>query len=186
MVVDGYCLVMVVPTLQRSKKPESERTPEKERSTLRSVLGAFVVLGVALGILAVLWLSLSARGHGVVGDAADGARVVVRGVESTLDTNIIDRSDIPWKADEVAHLVGWGMITVVAGLLLRARRSISDIAVGVFAASFAVEILQQVATTSRTMQAEDVSANALGVMLGLMVLVAAERLIRPVPEPEVT
>ena len=92
-------------------------------------------------------------------------------------TNIIDRSDIPWAADEVFHLVGWGSVTFVIGFLLRARRSLADIAVGVFGASFAVEVLQGVATTSRTMSAEDVSANALGIMLALMVLVAAERLI---------
>lgn len=182
-------------TLQRSKdrRPAAEGNAAKghsakgkrakQSSAARSVVGALTVLGVALGVVAVLWLSLTARGFGVVNDAADQAADVVRGVESTLDTNIIDRSDIPWAFDEVAHLVGWGTITLIAGFLLRSRRSLGDIAVGVFAASFGVEILQGVATTSRTMSAEDVSANALGVMLALMVLVAAERLIKPRSAP---
>lgn len=145
---------------------------------MRSLAGAVVVIGVAFGVLIVLWLSLSARGHGVVGDAADGARSVVREVESTLDTNIIDRSDVPWEADEVAHLVGWGSITIAVGVLLRNRRSAGEVAVAVFAASFGVEVLQKLVTSTRRMEAEDVSANALGVMLGLMLLVAAERVFR--------
>ena len=101
----------------------------------------------------------------------------MQGVESTLGTNIIDRSDIPWAGDEIAHLVGWGSVTLAAGFLLRARRSLSDIAVGVFAASFGIEVLQKLVTTTRNMSAEDVSANALGIMLAMMVLVAAERLL---------
>lgn len=170
---------MPVNTLDGSKKPPSTTPDPVKSSALRSVVGALTVLAVAFGVMAVLWLSLTARGFGVVDVAAGEAADVVRGVESTLDINIVDRSDIPWAADEVAHLVGWGSITLVAGFLLRTRRSLSDIAVGAFAASFAVEVLQGVATTSRTMSAEDVSANSLGVMLALMVLVAAERLIKP-------
>lgn len=169
--------------------PRTERRPRREpadsaqvgqpSSQRRSIVGALSVLVVALGVIAVLWLSLSSRGFSVAGGAADQARIVVRGVESTLDTNIVDRSDIPWELDEVAHLVGWSSVTIVAGFFLRSRRALSDIAVGAFGASFGIEILQGVLTTSRRMQAEDVSANALGVMLGLMVLVALERLVPP-------
>ena len=155
----------------------SDTADGHERTPIRPVVGALTVLAVAAGIVAVLWLSLTARGFGVVNDAAGLSADVVRELEDTLDTNIIDRSDVPWSADEVFHLVGWGSVTLVVGFLLRARRSLADIAVGVFAASFAVEVLQGVATTSRTMSAEDVSANALGIMLALMVLIAAERLL---------
>ncbi len=146
------------------------------RSRIRSLAGAFTVLVVAGAVIVVLWFSLTSRGFSIAGSAADQARDVVRGVESTLDTNIIDRSDIPWAFDEVAHLIGWGSITMAAGLLLRSVRSLADIAVGVFAASFGVEILQAVFASARQMQAEDVSANALGVMLAMMVLVALERI----------
>ena len=169
--------------MAQTRPPDSDvptRTDDQpQKSFARSLAGAVAVIGVAFAVLVVLWLSLSARGHGVVGDAADGARIVVREVESTLDTNIIDRSDVPWEADEVAHLVGWGSITIAAGVLLWNRRSAGEIAVAVFAASFGVEILQKLVTSSRRMEAEDVSANALGVMLGLMLLVAAERVLRP-------
>lgn len=139
-------------------------------------VGALGVIGTALVVIAVLWFSLSERGHGVVFDAADGARIVVRDVEDRLDTNIADRSDVPWAADEVAHLLGWGGLMLVTGLLFRSRRSISDLAVGVFAASIGIEFLQKFMTTSRSLEAEDISANALGVMVGLMMLVAIEKL----------
>jgi hypothetical protein len=140
------------------------------------LIGALGVIGTALVIIAVLWLSLSARGFMVVGDAADGARTVVRDVEDRFDTNIVSRSDVPWAADEVAHLLGWGGLMVLVGLVFRSRRSMSDLAVGVFAASVGIEFLQKFLTTSRSLEAEDISANALGVMVGLMVLVAIEKL----------
>ena len=140
------------------------------------LIGALGVIGTALVIIAVLWLSLSARGFMVVGDAADGARTVVRDVEDRFDTNIVSRSDVPWAADEVAHLLGWGGLMVLVGLVFRSRRSMSDLAVGVFAASVGIEFLQKFLTTSRSLEAEDISANALGVMVGLMVRVASEKL----------
>ena len=143
------------------------------------LVGALGVIGTTLVIVTVLWLSLSDRGFGVVGDAADGARIVVRDVEDRLDTNIVNRSDIPWEADEVAHLLGWGGLMVVVGLMFRSRRSISDLAVGVFAASVCIEFLQKFLTTSRSLEAEDISANALGVMVGLMMLVGIEKLTQP-------
>lgn len=149
------------------------------RTARGRLLAALGVVAATLAIIGVLWFSLSARGHSVVGGAADGARVVVRDVESRLDRNIVDRSDVPWAADEVAHLIGWGGLTVVVGLLLRSRRSLADLAVGVFASSVVIEVLQKVLTTSRSMEAEDISANALGVVLGLMMLVALERLMPP-------
>ena len=162
---------------QKQSPRRDEEIDESERSPLRPIVSALVVLGVVVGVLGVLWFSLSSRGPAVVGGAADQARDVVQGVESTLGTNIIDRSDIPWESDDVAHLVGWGSVTLAVGFLLRSRRSLGDIAVGVFAASFGIEVLQKLVTTSRNMSAEDVSANALGIMLALMVLVAAERLL---------
>lgn len=156
--------------------PVIDEVVDQPSSSAR-VVAALGVVVMALTVIAVLWLSLSARGFSAVGDAADGARIVVRGVEGRLDTNIIDRSDVPWSADEVAHVLGWGSLTVLIGLVFRTRRGLGDLAVGVFAASIGIEFLQRFLTTSRSMEAEDVSANALGVMLGLMVLVALERLV---------
>lgn len=168
-------MVQRTPTKQEPRRTVDAGSSGSGRT--RSLVGAVTVLLVVAAVVVVLWFSLTSRGFSLAGSAADQARDVVRGVESTLDTNLIDRSDIPWSFDEVAHLVGWGSITLLAGLAFRARRSLGDIAAGAFAASFVVEVLQGVLTTSRTMQAEDVSANALGVMLALMLLVALERLI---------
>lgn len=139
-----------------------------------ATLGVLAMAGV---VLVVLWFSLSSRGFSAVGDAADGARVVVRGVEETLDTDLVSRSDVPWERDEVAHLVGWGSVMIAVGMLFRNRRSLGDLAVGVFAASVSIEFMQKLLTTTRQLEAEDISANALGVMVGLMLLVALERLV---------
>lgn len=145
-------------------------------SRLAATLG---VLALAVLVLVVLYFSLSTRGFAAVGDAADGARVVVRGVEETLDTDLVSRSDVPWERDEVAHLIGWGSVMVVVGLLFRSRRSLGDLAVGVFGASIAIELMQKLFTSTRRLEAEDISANSLGVMLGLIFLVALERLMPP-------
>jgi VanZ family protein len=145
----------------------------------RSFFAALAVLGVLAATLLLLWLSLSSGGHGVVGDAADGATFVVGRVEDQLDRDLVSRSDVPWAADELAHMLGWGAITVAAGFAFRSARQLSDIAVGVFAVSIGVELAQEVFTSSRTAQVHDVSANGLGVMLALMFLVAAERLLPP-------
>lgn len=147
-----------------------------KRSRLVATLGVLAMLGI---VLVVLFLSLSSRGFSAVDDAADGARVVVRGVEETLDADLVSRNDIPWERDEIAHLVGWGSVMVAVGLLFRSRRSLGDLAVGVFAASIVIEVLQKVVTTTRRLEAEDISANSLGVMVGLMSLVALERLMPP-------
>lgn len=164
-------LTSAAPTSNENKDAEPLR-----RSRLAATLG---VLAMATVVLVVLYFSLSTRGFTAVGDAADGARIVVRGVEETLDTDLVSRSDVPWERDEVAHLVGWGSVMVAAGLLFRSRRSLGDLAVGVFAGSIVIELMQKLLTNTRRLEAEDISANALGIMVGLMFLVALERLWPP-------
>jgi|GEM_PF-1755897 len=149
-------------------------------SRLVATLG---VLALAFVVIVVLWLSLTSRGFSAVGDAAEGARVVVRGVEDSLDADLVSRSDVPWAADEVAHLLGWSTVMVFIGVLFRSRRSLGDLAVGVFGASIVIELLQKFATTSRQLEAEDISANSLGVMMGLVFLVALQRLWPLTPAP---
>jgi VanZ family protein len=133
-----------------------------------------VLLSVLVAVV-VGWLSLSSGGFGVVGEAADGATAVVGEVEQRVDRDLVQRSDIPWAADEVAHLLGWGAVTLGAGVAFRSSRSLTDIAVGVFLASVFVEFLQGWFVAGRNAQAHDLSANSLGVMSALVVLAAAER-----------
>ncbi len=154
----------------------SSDTKPLRRSRLAATLAVLAMTGV---VLVVLWFSLTSRGFSAVADAADGARVVVRGVEETLDADLVSRSDVPWERDEVAHLIGWGSVMVATGLLFRSRRALGDLAVGVFGASVAIELMQKLLTTTRRLEAEDISANALGIMVGLMFLVALERLVPP-------
>ncbi len=170
-------------------RPETLEQSEQRRRLAGEPLGqgrlvaTLGVLALAAVVMVVLWLSLSSRGFSAVGDAADGARIVVRGVEDSLDADLVSRSDVPWAADEVAHLLGWSTVMVFVGVMFRSRRSLGDLAVGVFGASICVEFLQKFLTTSRQLEAEDISANSLGVMMGLIFLVALERLWPPQRTP---
>ena len=67
-------------TLPSERSPETD-DEETNKAPLRPVIGALTVLAVAAGVVAVLWLSLSARGFDVVTDAAGLSADVVRGVE---------------------------------------------------------------------------------------------------------
>ncbi len=137
-----------------------------------------VLLTVSVVVL-VAWLSLSSNGLGVVGEAADGATSVVGQVEQRVDRDLVQRSDIPWAADEVAHMFGWGALTFAAGLAFRATRPLSEIAVVLFGASLAIEFVQGWLIDGRNAQAHDLSANSLGIMFALVVLVAVQRLVPP-------
>ena len=168
-----------------SSTPVSSRTdvdelgPEVKPLRRSRLVATLAVLAMTAVVLVVLFFSLTSRGFAAVDDAAGGARSVVRGVEETLNTDLVSRSDVPWERDELAHLLGWGSVMVVTGLFFRSRRSLGDLAVGVFASSVSIEFMQKLFTANRQLEAEDISANALGTMVGLMFLVALERLAPP-------
>ena len=169
-----------MPLSPLSSRPDVDDAHRKGTSIGGSRLVAtLAVLAMAGLVLVVLWFSLSSRGHSAVEDAGGAARDVVGAVEDTLNADLISRSDVPWERDEVAHLVGWGSVMVATGFLFRSRRSLGDLAVGVFAASVSIELMQKLFTANRQLEAEDISANSLGIMVGLMFLVALERLAPP-------
>lgn len=140
--------------------------------------GSTVLLTIVLVVL-VAWLSLSSNGLGVVGEAANGATSVVGRVEQQVDRDLVQRSDIPWATDEVAHMFGWGALTLAAGMAFRATRPLSEIAVVLFVASLVIEFVQGWLIDGRNAQAHDLSANSLGIMFALIVLVVAQRVIPP-------
>ena len=169
-----------MPLKPLSSRPTVDKTHPKAKPMAGSRLAAtLAVLAMAGLVLVVLWFSLSSRGHSAVEDAGGAARDVVGAVEDTLNADLVSRSDVPWERDEVAHLVGWGSVMMATGFLFRSRRSLGDLAVGVFAASVSIELMQKLFTANRQLEAEDISANSLGIMVGLMFLVALERLAPP-------
>ncbi len=129
-------------------------------------------IGAAAFAVVALGLSLSDRApllfkqfrHVAVGAWRSGERV--------LAVDILNRSDIPWAADELGHMALWGMGMVVLGLLFRHRVPVDVLAAGLFVSSIGVEVLQRVATAGRAMEFTDIGANGIGILLGLVVVVA--------------
>ena len=155
-------------------------SPSRERPN--PLLRGLSILAAIATVLIVLWFGLSPTGVAVVEDAADSAREVVREVEDTLDADLVSRSDVPWELDELAHIGGWACVMVASGLFLGRRRDLGRLAAIVFGGSVAIELMQKLLTSTREFQATDISANALGIMFGLLALLVLDQL-RPARSP---
>ncbi len=139
-----------------------------------------LAIGAAFAGLAIV-VSLSDRAPDVGRRIADMVQDVWHRVETALAIDI-DREAIPWSADEIAHLLLWGGGMVLLGVALRNRYRPDRIAVGLFAASITLEILQVLVTAHRSLSLADGAANAVGIMLGLTVVVGIE-LVWPIRSP---
>ncbi len=146
--------------------PAPSRTPLITRSNV--TIACFVVLALSL--------SLSNRIPGVWRSAVNGFFAFGRTFERVFAVDFIDRGDIPWRPDEIGHLVFWGAGMIVVGLVGRRRWQADNVAVALFASSLAIEVLQGALSAQRTMSLSDAIANSTGIMLGLTVVVIARRL----------
>ena len=99
-------------------------------------------------------------------------------LERRLSIDLIDRSDLGLGMDEFGHVVLWSFGMLAIGLLTRSRLQASYVAVALFVTSVALEVGQNLLTTSRSISAGDAIANASGIMAGLTLLVAAELGVR--------
>lgn len=82
----------------------------------------------------------------------------------------VERSDIPFGATTFGHVVLFAFVTLVAGLILRRRVRPWVLALAVFAASAAFELIQPLLSDSRDQELGDLIANAVGVLLGWLAL----------------
>lgn len=82
----------------------------------------------------------------------------------------VERSDIPLGATTFGHVVLFAFVTLVAGLILRRRVRPCALALAVFAASAAFELIQPLLSDSRDQELGDLIANAVGVMVGWLAL----------------
>lgn len=134
---------------------------------------------VLAGTVALVVLGFSDRAPDVVESIARPVEDAVAGVVHALGF------DAPgwWHVlrdspDVVFHVLQWAGVTgaVVVGVAGRVRTSL--IAIGAFAASFAVELLQMNLSATRRYELGDLFGNALGVVIGaaagLMVLAVVE------------
>ena len=160
-------------------KGESDLS-ESDRRT-RLILGIFAVAMFA--IVAVV-TSLSDRAPNAIRNARDTQVQITQEIEETFDVDvsaIVDRNDIPFETDDLLHLTGWTIGTILAGFALRRWVRVEELAVLVFAGSVAIEVAQPMYSDTRVFQIGDITTNALGVMCGLTVPVILQR-VQPIAE----
>ena len=129
-------------------------------------------IGATAFAVVALVLSLSDRAPRLFKQFRQLAVAAWRAGEDLFAVDLLNRSDIPWAADELGHIALWGMGMVILGLGFRRRVPADVLAAGLFIAGIGVEVLQRVATSGRKMEITDIGANGIGILLGLVVVVA--------------
>lgn len=147
--------------------PTSTSTTGPDR---RLATVALVILG---GIVAVLSFADSAPD--VIRGFLRSAARVISGVQDLVGVQLIDVRNLPFEWDTAGHFVLWAAVAVIGRWALRHRVTAVSLGLGCFAASYLVEIGQSVLTVSRRPDLRDLAANALGIVVGLVLVVAAER-----------
>lgn len=146
---------------------EPTSTPGPDRR-----LAAVVVASLA-GLVALLSFA-----DGAPDAVRRGLRVAARAiarVQELLGIQLVDLGDLPFEWDIVGHFVLWAAVAVVGRWAFRHRVAAVSLGLGCFAASYLVEIGQSVLTVSRRPDLRDLGANALGIVVGLVFAVGAER-----------
>ncbi|MGB0115072.1 MAG: hypothetical protein WBP59_17765 [Ilumatobacteraceae bacterium] len=132
----------------------------------RPPLGVRLVFGF-LGLAVVLFnvaLMLSDQAPGflrrIFGDALDR-------LSDRIDAGArIPAEQLP-ASDTVVHVLVWGAATLLIGLTVWTWRGLALAALGLLAVSACVEIAQGAYSSSRSVEASDAVANALGVGVGV-------------------
>jgi hypothetical protein len=138
------------------------------RALIRRATTSLVLAAVAVTVVLLL---LSDRAPGVYRRLVDRTFGVAADVRDRIGLpDLVARSDIPFAATDLGHVVLFGAVTVVAGVVFRHRARPWLVATVVFAASAAFEALQPLVTDSRSQQVADLQANAVGVLAGFLVL----------------
>ena len=93
----------------------------------------------------------------------------------------VERSDIPFGAAALGHVVLFAFVTLVAGIVVRRRVPSWRVALAVFAVSAVFELVQPLVSTTRHQELDDLVANGIGVVMGwaaLWLLLRIRRLRR--------
>ncbi len=125
--------------------------------------------------LLLLLGSLAANAAILLSDRAPG---LLRRVSDRIDAggsraaDVASRAHISTESDFAVHVLIWGLAAVLVGLAAWSWGSMLLGGALVFASSVVLEAAQRTLTTTRTVQADDVVGNALGVILGLAAVTA--------------
>ena len=114
--------------------------------------------------------SMAANAAILLSDRAPG---LLRRLSARIDAggsraaDVASRARISTDSDFAVHVLIWSVATVLVGLAAWSWGSLLLGSVAVFASSLALEAAQHFVTTTRAVQAADVTGNALGVAAGL-------------------
>jgi hypothetical protein len=125
--------------------------------------------------------SLAANAAVLLSDRAPGLlrRLSVRiDAGGSRAAGVASRTNIPTDTDFAVHVLIWGVAAVLVGLAAWSWGSVLFGGTAVFASSVVLEAAQQSFSSTRTVQAADVAANALGVAAGLAAVTALALLWR--------
>ena len=147
----------------------------------------------ALLALAVVVLTFADRAPGYTIDRAGHLRQYGSSLERLTGIDVIDRSDVPFSVDVLAHLGLWFMVGVAAHLLLAGRRWPEPLGRGPIRQRSVVAVVtvlavlfeygQSVLTSTRNLELVDGLANLVGALAGLAVASVVSQLasaLRPV------
>ena len=135
------------------------------------------MIGLVLGTTALL---LSDRAPGLYEDGFARLMRVLAHVRNAvgLDDDDIGRQDIPVGDQTLGHAVLFFGVTVAAAFVLRRRVRPWIVALVVFGASALFEVLQPLLSVARTEQSQDFVANAIGALVGWVVVTLLLRIPR--------
>ncbi len=136
----------------------------------RLIAQACVLLAAFGFVIAAVWLLWADRGT-ILGD-----RIMAFGIEAgrwlerTTTVDVIDRSDVPARTDQIGHAILWMTGTVVIGSLRLMRQPLGVVGLELAALSLASEIAQPLVSVNRGFEPGDALANLVGVGIGCGVL----------------
>jgi VanZ family protein len=83
--------------------------------------------------------------------------------------------EVPAGGDKIEHFSAYALLAAAAVQLFTARHAVARAGIGLIAMGIALEIAQGLFTTTRQMDVHDALANTLGVVAGLLTLLAPWR-----------
>ena len=83
--------------------------------------------------------------------------------------------EVPPGGDKIEHFSAYALLAAAAVQLFTARHAVARAGIGLVAMGIALEIAQGLFTTTRQMDVHDALANSLGVVAGLLTLLAPWR-----------
>jgi hypothetical protein len=139
---------------------------------LVAMLALFAVVGLAV-------VMLSDRAPGLLGEVTErvAIRVDDRAPEARESLNAALEGTAAEEKDVQAHVILWAGVTFLLGLVSWSWRSLAVITVLIAGAATALELLQERLAPTRLTETGDLYANAAGIAVGLVGVVAVSFLV---------